>query len=414
VPLAVVACGGGATQTFTVSGHVVSGIHGPLVGVLVHVSGRPAPTVTDADGAFVIDDVAVPYTLTVASTGARPWAHAFEGMTSLTPVVAPLATDIGVVAETTVRGTVFGGGPLPAGGLVVVCLEGRDFDVFGCAAVAAGGTHYDLSGAWFRPVAAAPARVHALWIGVGPDGQATSYPGYRAVDVTLSAAGSLDLDLLPELRDLAATSVQGAIGAVGGGVPQVSVVGVRLGDRLTMPVYRHLAGGVALDLALPEIGPGAYWASTVADFGTGRSYRWREFLAGDDLDLMAGPPPQLLAPAAGAVGVTSATVFRAQGGPSGARTFHWDPWAATGGPEAWLTTMSGEARMPDLTPFGLAFVPGGNYDWSVIASAGGVADALPTLLGTPVPIPMFGFGGPAFAGDGTVAVTSSRKFTLAP
>jgi hypothetical protein len=80
----------------------------------------------------------------------------------------------------------------------------------------------------------------------------------------------------------------------------------------------------------------------------------------------------------------------------------------------WLTTMSDEARMPDLAPFGLAFVPGGNYDWNVTASAGGVEDALPTLLDTPVPIPMLGLGGPAFDGDGTVAVTSSRKLTLAP
>lgn len=174
--LVLAACGGPApTPTVTIEGRVVSGLQGPLAGVLVHVTGRPITT-TDADGAFTVEGVSVPYTLTIGTTGGEPWAHVFQGMTSLTPVVAPVDRDLPAV-QSELSGFVFGGAPLPSNGRVVVCVEGVDFDVMGCDLVGAGDTHYDLSVAWFRLAASAPVRVHALWIAVDEFDQPLDYPG---------------------------------------------------------------------------------------------------------------------------------------------------------------------------------------------------------------------------------------------
>ena len=408
--LVLAACGGTpAEPTVTVEGRVVSGTYGPLAGVLVHVTDRPLTT-TDADGAFTIAGVSLPYTLTVGATGGSPWAHVFQDMTSLSPIVAPIVEDFALVGSE-LSGTVFAGMPLPATGRVVVCLEGIDFDVYGCALAGEGAIHYSLEGGWFLPVASAPVRVHAMWIAVDALGQPTDYPGYASVETTLAAGGSATLDLSPT-EALASTPVQGAIGAAGGGIPMVSVVAVQLSGRLAMPVFRSATGGVALDMALPEIGTGRYRASTVASFASGGAYLWTEFAAGDGLDLLATPPPQLLVPAAGASDVSAVTEFRAEGGPSGARTFQWRPSGATGGPRVALTIMAGSARLPDLSPLSLAFVPGGGYRWYVTASGSGLDEAVLPLPG--FPYSLLGLGGPGLEGDGTLAQTTERSFTLAP
>jgi len=408
--LVLAACGGPpAEPTVTVQGRVVSGDHGPLAGVLVHVTGRPLTT-TDAEGAFTIAGVTLPYTLTVGATGSGPWAHVFRDMTSVNPIVAPAAEDLAIVG-TELSGTVYAGHPVPANGRVVVCLEGIDFDVYGCALAGGGATHYHLQGGWFRPVAAAPVRLHAMWIAVDALDQPTDYPGYLSVETTLAAGGSATLDVLPT-EALTSVPVQGAIGAAGGGMSMVSVVAVQLSERLTMPVFRHAAGGLSLDMALPEIGTGRYRASTVASFTSGATYLWTEFAAGEDVDLLALPPPQLLTPAGGATDVTPATEFRTEGGPSGARTFQWRPFAATGGPRVALTTMAGSARLPDPSPLALAFVPGGSYHWDVTASGSDLDEAIRPQPG--MPYTLLGLGGPGLEGDGTLAQTTERSFTLAP
>jgi hypothetical protein len=163
----------------------------------------------------------------------------------------------------------------------------------------------------------------------------------------------------------------------------------------------------------PAIGDGSVLAVAEATFAHGTTLAWTSVPVGPTFALEVPPPPQLLAPVPDAAGVTSADAFRVEGGPAGARLFVWRPVAAVDGPTLALTTAGDTARLPDVTPLGLALGPGGRYSWSVHAVA---AENYAAAISTPsidrgLLVAMLPETVPQ---DGAIATTSSRKLTLAP
>jgi len=402
---------GSPVVTIDVEGRVVAFDGTPLAGVLVHVDGEL--TATRADGTFTLEGVATPYTLTLGGGDAEPWVHAYEGLTSATPVLSPtLAIGQLFLSHGTVTGSVWGGSQLASDQVLVVCVEGRVFPVRGCGLAAGGATSYATSAIWGGG-SVAPVRVHALRMRVDALGRPLAYLGYETHEVDVAHEASTTVDVLP-LGALDASRFHGTIVPAGGGMLLWSGAWVRLDEDLAVPFFTQTPGAGYLDMNAPHLGDGNAVVTAVADHPTGWAFGWLTTPITQEFDLRLPEPPSLLGPVDGALGVTAATEFRAIGGPAGAKEFRWSPRSGVGGPAVSLTTARDAVRLPDPTVLGFAFVPGGGYDWSVVGVA---ADGVDAAAGVPLLhwlYVMYGWGLFDMPDAGAIATSLTRTVTLAP
>jgi hypothetical protein len=404
---------GTAVVTIDVEGRVVAYDGTPLAGVLVHADG--GLTTTRSDGTFTLEGVASPYTLTLGGGGSEPWVHAYQGLTSATPVLAP---HVGVsqpfTSYGTVTGTVWGGGQLASDQMVVVCVEGRVFPVQGCARAYGGATSYTAPAFWTGG-AVAPVRVHALRMRVDALGRPIAYLGYETHEADVGHQTSTTVDVLP-LGALDASRFHGTIVPAGGGLLVWSSAWVRLDEVLGLPFFTQAPGAGYLDMNAPHLGDGSAVVAAFADHPTGAAFAWLTTPIAQEFDLRLPEPPSLLGPVDGATGVTAATEFRAIGGPTGAKEFRWAPRTGVGGPVVSLTTARDAVRLPDPTVVGFAFVAGGAYGWEVTGVA---ADELDTAAAVSFPPLLYILphgSGELFglSGSGATATSLTRTVTLAP
>ena len=412
--LLLAGCPGPGAQVvrIDVEGRVVAFDGTPLAGVLVHADGEL--TATRADGTFTLAGVASPYTLTLGGGDTEPWVHAYKGLTSATPVLAP-NTDAGHLPtfSGSVTGTVWGGGQLPSDQVVVVCVEGRIFPVQGCRWARGGDTSYTLPAFWRGGGAIAPVRVHALRMRVDGFGRPIDYLGYETHEADVMHEASTSVDVLPQ-GALDASYFHGTIVPAGGGVLVASNAWVRLDKDLALPFFTQMPGAGYLEMSAPHLGDGGAVVAAFADHATGWAFAWLTTPISQAFELRLPEPPSLLGPVDGATGVTAATEFRAIGGPAGAKEFRWSPRFGVGGPAVSLTTARDVARLPDPTVVGLAFVPGGEYDWSVNGIAADAVDAAAAVSYMPLVYVVYGWGLYDLPEAGAIATSLTRTVTLAP
>ena len=394
--------------TITVDG-VVLGIDGvPLAGILAYAQGEL--TTTGADGAFRLEGITAPYTLTLGSGGTGGWVHAYEGLTATAPLLVPTGPALDGYAAG-IQGALLGIGALPDDEFVSVGVEGTSAPVLGYGGVTGGGASYGGFAFWRAPGTLAPARVHALRIRVDAQGNPLAYYGYDVRDVTLVDGATTTADVQLNLP-VADARLEGTVTVASGGVATGTRVLARFGASYALPFYAGPAATV-LSLPAPDVGDGSVVVVAEAGYPHGTTLAWTSVPVGPAFAFEAPTPPQLLAPVPGAADVTTATEFRAQGGPAGGRLFVWDPVAASDGPRLALTTAADTARLPDVAPLGLALVPGGRYEWRVRALAAEnyqAATSVPAIDGI-----MFLYGAlGAVPQDGAVASSGFRTMTLAP
>jgi hypothetical protein len=413
VAFALVGCPGPGAPivTIDVEGRVVAFDGTPLAGVLVHADGEL--TATRADGTFTLEGVASPYTLTLGRGDAEPWLHVYEGLTSPTPILAP-TVDIGqlVTFRGFATGTVWGGGQLASDQVLVVCAEGRLFEVQGCGRAEGGDTSYTTVAFWSGG-AVAPVRLHALRMRVDALGRPTAYLGYEIHEADLVHEATTTVNVLP-LGAVSASRFHGTIVPAGGGMLLASSAWIRLDEDLALPFFTQTPGAGYLDMNAPRLGDGSAVVTAFADHPTGWAFGWLTTPIAQEFELRLPEPPSLLGPVDGALGITAATEFRAIGGPNGAKQFRWSPQSGVGGPAVSLTTARDAVRLPDPTVLGFAFVPGGTYDWLV---AGVAADGLDAAAGVPLLhwlYVMYGWGLFDMPEAGAIATSLTRTVTLAP
>jgi hypothetical protein len=404
------ACGGPSPTTVDVDGRVVGPMGEPLAGLLVHVGGAVATT--DATGGFRLEGVRVPYTIVVASTDGDGWVHAFEGRTDPTPLLAP-GIDGPQPITGAVRGAAWGGAPVPDGHQVLVCAEGVSVPVWGCGRARAGEVEYTLTVVWTGSTAV-NVRLHALWMAVDGLGWPLGYPGYATDEVVVASEATAvrDLDASP----LVGAAVPATVSVTApGGTLVGATVAADVGGAVAMPVYTGPWPVGPVDVLLPPaaLAPRAQVVAMVVFAPEGSAAGWATADAGAPLTLALDAPPQQLAPAVDAVGVTPATPFTLDAGPATAYRFAWSPAGGTVGPSARVTTTSETVQMPDPTPFGLAYPSGGSYRWSATGLT-----APPTVTavvpGDAAFYALYGFGGAPLGGDLRAAASGTRLFTLAP
>ena len=405
----VTACGSPPPVTIDVEGVVRDAIAGPLAGVIVHVAGTT--TTTDAAGGFRVDDIQVPYDVTIASSSPAPWVTVVQGLTDPSPTFERSPSPA-MLFHAEVSGHIYGGAPMPMGTRAVVCAEGTTLRTFGCTFVIAGAVDYTLMVAWGGGPSI-PVHLNFLWMFVDADGLPTSIPSGLRHTTTLTHGGTPTYH--PTLADVfAVTSEPLAVDVTiaGGGTAYLTEVMSHVDGAYGMPVHVGYATAGEFTVAVPQVPSGRHEAFTYAQFGDGESVAWGvtdDAAAG--VDVLVPAPPQLLGPADGAT-VTLSTEFVTVGGPGTARTFTWRPVGGTDGPLVTLVTASERATMPDVSAVGMDWDAGGSYRWWV--TAGPHATVEEAAAEGAVAWEYIVLGGIVHDADGCMTETGSRDVVLGP
>lgn len=411
----LVACGTAPVPPITVQGRValVTGIDVPLAGVLVHIQGTT--TTTDANGRFTVANVRPPYTVILGSGGTQPWVHAYEGLTAPSPTLSPHAVIFALTSPTTFLSATIQGSlsnPLIAGRRIELCAVGlAGVRAYGCETLEAGDQTYTLDVVWRDP-GPVTVRLYAIQYQVDLDDRPTAVLSNGWVDRVVTDGMTLT-QAVPSGAAPVSNALDGAIQA-GGGLVAGAFVRVRTEGVHVLPVYSGVLAGGVLDFQVPlYVDPSILVATYAAFVATGGvTFAWSVVDPTQPFTVSVPAPPQLLEPVDGATGVGSGSVFRALGGPAGARTFTWSPDLGQNGPVVSLTTLQNQARLPDVSPVGQAWPAGGHYTWSVAVV--GVPDLATAAAFPAIGIEFFFASGLGLEGSGAVALAQKRAFDLAP
>jgi hypothetical protein len=414
--LLLTACGAPPAPTVTVQGRLLMGPGVPVAGVLVHAQGRLVTS--DGDGRFVLSGLTMPYTLTVASTTDQAWAHVFEGLSTVTPVLRPAVPQVpwaqpGARHTARITGATPNANPLPPGQRLEVCVEGMGAVVSGCDTVEAGGDAYELDALWWTP-GGVDVRLHALHLQVDAEDRPTGVLGYGTLPLTLAANATL-VRIAPSGPPPASVALQGSFALAGGGVLETLFVGVRVGDQGVVPLYLGPPSGATIGFVSPVLGPSRLHVAAQVTFPAGHGYGWAVVDPRASFGLALAAPPQPLAPADGATAVTAATPFTVLGDADRVYEFTWRQTGTVDGMSVRLLTRSTSVTLPDLTPVGLAWAAGGTYGWSVAAWSATSVDEAASLAVQGADLELLLAYGVGVDADGWIAGTSPRRaVTLAP
>lgn len=391
--------GGGSPEVLSeVSGRITSFMGTPLADVVVIIG--ESSTVTDAKGAFTIADVAASYELT-AIDNERKFIQVVEGLTTREPSVGlyqlRLEQRSGVVA-----GKLSGGGgfPLPKGQAGVVTFRGDR--AFGDLELKAAATSFSLSVAWEGEATQTGLLAGISWK-TGPAGPA-EYTGYARSSVTLEAdkiVGNINGTVAATnlaLIDPAEHALTGTL--VVPGLPTLVSSNLVVG-RSYVPL--NLAPG-PISVMVPEIDATTEIAIRAEfDEGASSSSVSVPFSGNEPVDVELPPPPQLVLPIEGALGVTLATEFSWKAAAEG--TYSVVSWAI-GDWSITRVTASNKVKLPDLSGAGVVYDQG-NYTpgWQLeqFGPASAPEDALQLLDGT----------SPSYGTKITTYVSAGREFQLA-
>ena len=400
-------------DSLAVQGHVLGPLQQPVIGATVASQGET--TFTNANGAFNIEGLSLPYDVVVSSAAGDGAVHVYEGLSTPTPLLRPFFTSFGLPSPsqgTTISGSLLGGA-LGADEVVVACVEGLAVAVYGCDTLAAGESLYSISAAWFAG-SAASVRLHALHFEVDADDLPIAYLGYETMTLNLvDSVGTLfDLYFDPVPADTLTGTASIPLAFADSG----ALVLARFGPNLSVPLAELDGLGATFQTLVPVLPGLSYDVAVFAGLTPGGgAYTWKHDVGLDAGAFDVALPAQPVAPADAAIGVDLTTSFSSTA-VGGARTYLWIPDA--GGPVLGLTTTRTAVTIPDPALGGFAYPAGAAYSWTVLghgddgvdaAAAGGYADFFDLL------ITATGGGGPFFDRDGTFAIPGDeRDFTFAP
>lgn len=350
----------------TISGIVLAADGRPLPNARLAVHGLPETT-SGGDGRFTVPGVTPPYDVTLFhATDAS--TVTYLGVTEAEPTLVLFGPQPGAPNDVAVAGTVSGGTtfPQPAAHLTRVAF-GSDL---ARAEIDASGTtgHYEFVSLTWRGAATLPGALHALQWRHDAGGLPVDYVGHGYRPVTLDAgAGTHAGQDMALLGPIAEGSLSGTVtlpasyGILGRALSVTFDDGASITTALQGPLP-----GPAFAYATPDL-PGADMAIVVVALHEGLqegSIVARTGLPATAAGVTIAVPgaPQLVLPAADAVGVGLASEFS---------------WSAAAGVSALSFTSPGHhgyavitagdrAMLPDLSAYGVTLPPGVAYQWRVL------------------------------------------------
>lgn len=352
--------------SLTVTGTVLGVLGDPRSGTNVAIAGVTATT--GSDGTFTIGGVAVPYDLTVYSALANGYGHVFVGLTTATPTVLPLYEyDTAIYRTATIAGAL--PGPVPAGRIVRVCVEGLAARVVGCTTVPAAASAYSFTASW-PGGATEDVRVHALLIvATGGEDVPTGYEGYATTTGSVSDGATATIDVAAYGTAPGTTSLSGVVSVPAGYQVQTYGAATALSAMASMPAMVTCCSfGTSFTLPVPLLGNETFdLVASAAAADDSVTVAWRGGLAAGSAASMTLPSPAVpISPPNGTTSVTTSTVFSVSGDSKAIKTFIFEPTVP--GPTFAVTTMDASARVPDLSSIGLSVPAASVYDWYVYES----------------------------------------------
>ncbi len=390
----------GAPTTITVTGKVITANQQPLANSPVVITGRPATT-TDANGAFTVTGVGVPYDVTVA-VSATKLGITYRGLSRQDPTLINFLSSAPSVNSATVSGTVSGGAgyPQPATRTSSVLVNSTE--------VSASATPNSGTGAYTRianwdGATTITVSLHALQWDVNPSGMPIAFNGYgEKAGVSVTAGGTFagqniamtavsSQTISGSIVVPATLSLSGKSLSLRWPTKGSMFLGSEGGTATTFTYAVPVVTGTTLSVSMSATGGGALSIVTKTGLAPGTS----------GIALTIPTPPALSLPVEAATGVGITTPFS------------WSPVASTiylllvsgpaNQPDYVVVTGSPTATIPDLNTLGLGLPAGLAYTWTVYAF--GPFANIDAAAGPTGFIPQ---------GDAASASSSSRTFTTAP
>lgn len=401
-------------ELLDVSGVVLNVAGGPLAGASVVIDGHDVVT-TGLDGSFSIDEVVVPYDITVFGSG--DWAHVYQGVTtgSLRLLPLPQIAVMPTLPAATVQGSL--SPVVPVDQNVTICAEGVGSVVYGCVRVFAGATSYSLPISW---IAGNSVSLRLRAMRHTSDG--TSLTASGAVDTfSISEGGTetKDITLAPSV-----TSVNFNV-TVAGPVPGSNYF---VNALTTLPSSQSFgvtdgvnsATGSGIAAVAPYYSGSTFALIAQSEISSGQFVlAYRQGLAsGGTYTLTVPAAPIAISPADAATGVNLGTTFTTALTPGRVNTYLFNFSGSFG---IAVTTAAESITIPNLAAHGFGLPSATFGNWNVLNSPDftdldteveGVEPGL--VIGYLTLVMQVNSGGPALEQDFSIATSGNRGFTTAP
>jgi len=364
--LILAGCGGGgaASTGLEVAGLVTSSGGSPRAFVPVVINGTRL-VVSGHDGRFTVSGVSVPYTAAVIDP-VRPQATVYVGLTRPDPTLTLWWE------ESTNRGTMYtqvSGGvgyPLPANHNTYAHLVGNNnLDIHPGVHSATGYTSTGSGAAW-AGASTTQALLLVLQYSQDAAGNVINYTGFKAVTGLMKEGEDVPFPLVA-LDPVGTMELQGTIALPPGFNFTELATHAVLSSALRAHIHTEYADpGGTFAVRAPTIAGVGFSLTLSATDGAGRILFTRVAAPAfpSDVVLDSPPPHDLLAPLDGTAGIDYDTVFSCTPSTLGAYVF--TVWGA--GPSRYaVITADPEAKIPDLSAFGLDLGAAQSYSWSAVA-----------------------------------------------
>lgn len=353
--------GGGAV---TVTGTVIDGSARPVANAPVVITGRPA-TATDANGAFTVTDVPVPYDVTVILSTNKS-AITYKGVTRPDPTLYFTGFSLVTPNSATISGTVSGGAglPLPLNHLGRVVFVADVAGGTGTTNVTTGA--YSLATSW-TGAATITGTLHALqWETAG--GLPSAYKGYAAKTGVAVTNGGTFAGQNIALSAPSASTVAGSVTVPAGMTLTSKSFALRFNDFASLSLGSDGSAATTFNYNVPTITGASVALSANASSASLGSTSTIQLAtpgaSGIAITLQAPPQPSL--PVNAATGITTTTPFSWTPVAGGVHVITFNPGAA-GEPTYIVVTTGSTATIPDLAAQGLALGASKPYNWQAIS-----------------------------------------------
>jgi hypothetical protein len=386
-----------AAQPIQVKGVFLDALFAPIVNAKVGLQGASGAsiTTTDANGAFTLDNVTVPYTvvavtpnIAVPDGGAAPpqppnAAVVYEGLTRPDPTLLLFgAVQHSAPSRTqSISGTITGGSAFPLATKeqisMTVSAAGSSLDDF--PASATDGT-FSTGFNWEGP-ASEPATIYALESTLDTSGLPLSYTGWGSVAISAndgSAQSALGIAMQTVASD---TLVMDTTGPAGTNTQGQWILGLPFGA--TGVIAAALQSGLTsatnsgVQMLAPKIPGVSPWLLFIAQYAN--TSNASQIALATRTNLVPGSPnhvavtlPPLVSissPAAAATNVTASTSFAWSSVPNSAYGFIFGNTAGGPSPSFAIYTTRTTLQLPDLSAFGLPPLPTNTaYDIITVAA----------------------------------------------
>ena len=404
--------GGGAGSVVNVTGKVI-GVNGqPAAGVPVYVAGKPSVN-SDANGAFTIASVTVPYDITVVNGGTKQ-AYIYRGISRSDPTLVFIAFTAGTANAATISGNIYptSAYPQPATRRTSLAFISPEVAVNAAPNGTVSPATYTKALAWYGP-SSTVGTLHALQWDIDASSLPTTYQRYGSRSGVTVTNGGTFANMNDTMSATPGTvTLSGTVTAAAGYTIASKAILAQFGGTTAFPLASESNAASAFSYKTPDIsGLTVVLQATAVKTGFGDAVAFKAGVApnGTGVSLTVPAAPELSLPVDAATGVKA-------GAP-----FSWSPFAGgmqilyfngpAGQPDIYVMTMAASDSLPNLTSAGLPIPASTTYQWSVVAFGPFASMDAATGPGGFIPA---GYITGLVQGSGNLGESVSRTFTTAP